>query len=1262
MSGEDPSSVAVALRVRPLVQSELDRGCRIAVERAADGSPQVTVNRTESYTYNHVFGIEDTQKELFESCVEEKLKRLLNGYNLTILAYGQTGSGKTYTMGTAFNGSLDDHAGVIPRAVHDIFREIAVMSKDYRFHVTCSFVELYQEQFYDLFSTKPRDKATVDIREVKNKIVMPGLTELVVKSAQEVTEYLMRGSAGRAVAATAMNETSSRSHAIFTITLVATKVHGTQSVTTSRFNLVDLAGSERCSKTLASGDRFKEGVNINKGLLALGNVINALGSGQVAGFVRYRDSKLTRLLQDSLGGNSITLMIACVSPADYNVAETLSTLRYADRALQIKNKPVVNLDPHAAEVNMLKDIIQKLRVELLANGKMSSSITSAIGSAGLSSAPSSDADSLSGSAGQAEEIKRLKEEKRVLAERARKLEQELHQSWADLTEKEMRVEIAEHAQEKLRTYVLQIKAKLEQQQQQKAESGDDADDGMSDPMKEISQLVEQVDNELHRTQDELESHGAEARRQLSGRSPSDREENSSSAGDEVQEMMQSQSEEFTNKQLNLAGELRTINRQLDLKKELHDRIMRNYNRLEGDDEGDVLRLCHQKIEDLEVERRDLMDQLRTTKSKDNMAKIAEERRKRLQSLETEIADLRRRVITQANMLKMREKEKEKITNLSGEIRAMKESKVKLIRAMRGESEKFRQWKLVREKELTQLKSKDRKMQSEMVRQQTLHAKQRQVLKRKCEEALATNKRLKDALERQATAQAQRHKNQKDHASASSHGNSSSHAKTDSWVDRELEIILSLVDAEHSLEQLMEDRAVINNHYHLMEKQTSINPADMHEQVRLLAQLEEELEMRNAQIADLQQKVCQSDLDSRIKALAEGVQSIGEARTVSKHLLKSMVQQRRHQAASINEQRTLMDEQRAQLLEAQQNQEAATKRLRLAEAKHEEQMLNLQRNYEEKVAVLLRAANQRPDEGETAASKQEQEQQRQQFLDELVSSREALQLELDTLRSKMSAKKKPKEPEVIPEDPDESVILMSETLELSDVSSDPDWVPSKPKSKNRNNTADRDVSGSALAQDATNGSMQSINSTTPASGAILEDSKRAFYCKCRTRCNSKRCGCFGAGNGCYSGCVCKGHCLNPNNTANMPPPENGQGDAPMMKAEIREEPAAEDPGAGSSEDAKSDGQSGKENFVSPPQPSTSSASVPEEVSKGGMDQPMAASGGQPLVNANATIDDISAPKLARWERVSNNVRFYVKSLFPICRMSGLAFSTPRRKFF
>ncbi|KAH8240200.1 hypothetical protein KR032_012169 [Drosophila birchii] len=1150
---EDPTSVAVALRVRPLVQSEVDRGCLIAVERTSPGAQQVIVNRSEMFTFNHVFDVNATQKEIYESCVLAKQRKLLQGYNVTILAYGQTGSGKTFTMGTSYNGVMDENAGVIPRAVDDIFREIAELQEEYSFSVTCSFVELYQEQFFDLFSPA---KITVDIKEVNKRVVMPGLTELAVKSAKEVTDYLIRGSSGRAVAATAMNETSSRSHAIFTLTLVATKKDSTQSVTTSKFNLVDLAGSERCSKTLASGDRFKEGVNINKGLLALGNVINALGCANAPGYIPYRQSKLTRLLQDSLGGNSITLMIACVSPADYNAAETVSTLRYADRALQIKNKPVVNQDPHAAEVNMLKDVIQKLRLQLLGGGKMTSSITSAVGAAGLDPVPVSESLDRS-------ENQRLQEQVRTLQERNRKLQQELLQSLADLTEKEMRAHIAEQAHDALRSHVLQLKDKLEQQQQE-AGSGDG-----DERLREISQLVEIVEDQLQRTQDELDSHEQETRHQLSNGHDTGLSDN---GGEDVHEMLQLQSEEYTDKQLNFASELRSINRQLNLKNELHVRIMRNFSKLDTSDEDLKLRECNQKINDLEEERRGLLDQLRNIKSKDSSAKIAEERRKRLQALEHEICDLRRKVVTQANMLKMREKEREKIKNLSDEIKNMKESKVKLIRAMRGESEKFRQLRMVHQKEVTQLRSKDRKMQSELVRQQTLHAKQRQVLKRKCEEAMAANKRLKDALDRQASAQAQRQKLSKDHGAAS--------AKADSWVDRELEIILSLVDAEHSLEQLMEDRAEVNRHYHLMEKQTSTNPADCQVQGKLLASLEEELEMRNAQISDLQQKVCHGDLDSRIRALSEGVNSIAESRSVSKQLLKTLVQQRRHQALSSNEQRTTLDDVRAQLLEAQQQHEALTNRLKMAEAQHEEQMLNQQRSYEEKVAVLLRTPK----------------------LEVLA---------VNTSKSKV----KPKN-EII--DLEASIYMsdLNESQELVD-SDDPEWVP-KTKKKNKSvsfvsvlaiplveslviflqlhpssiTEPAAGVEHSPNRTDVTNGSISSFNLN-----ASHEDGK-ATRCKCRTKCNGKRCGCFLGSKMCSENCYCKGHCMNPFKVTQDPPEKHGDTDGEQTQKE------------------------NSDTFISPEQPLAKVVASP----KRSYDQKDSST---PLTDVNSgEKDGLSDPKLAR----------------------------------
>ncbi|XP_017153045.1 chromosome-associated kinesin KIF4 [Drosophila miranda] len=1218
MSSDDTSTVTVALRVRPLVKSEVERGCRIALERSANGSPQVSINRGECYTYNHVFDINDTQKDLFEACVQGKLKKLLDGYNVTILAYGQTGSGKTYTMGTAFNGVLDEDVGVIPRAVHDIFGHIAELKAEYTFKVTCSFVELYQEQFFDLFSAQKREKATVDIREIQNRIVMPGLTELDVKSARDATDYLMRGSAGRAVAATAMNETSSRSHAIFTLTVVSSKLEGGKAVTTSKFNLVDLAGSERCSKTLAIGDRFKEGVNINKGLLALGNVINALGSGHVSGYIPYRQSKLTRLLQDSLGGNSITLMIACVSPADYNVSETLSTLRYADRALQIKNKPVVNMDPHAAEVNMLKDIIQKLRVELLGVGKMSSSINCAVGAAGLDPLPSG-ADGTSASSTAAADQQGLQDLVKTLQEKTRKLQQELHQALIDLTEKEMRAHIAEAAHDKLKAYVIQLKSKLQAQLAEGAEPSEP-----TDQMQEISQLVDQVDEVLQSTEEELQTHGHESR--SSNRTNGDGEGDAmgDAMGEEAHELLNSQSEDYTKKQLGLVGELRTINRQLDLKQELHERICRNFSKLDDDDDEKV-KQCNQKIDELESERRDLIDQLRTIKSKDPSARIAEERRKRLQLLELQIAELRRKLITQANMLKMREKEREKINNLSAEIRAMKESKVKLIRTMRCESDKFRQWRTVREKELTQLKSKDRKMQSEMVRQQTLHTKQRQVLKRKCEEALATNKRLKDALDRQASAQRQRHA--KDPTGG---------AKTDSWVERELEVILSVIDAEHSLEQLMEDRAIINSHY---------NQVKSGGDPKQLAMIEEELEMRNAQIADLQQKVCLSDLDSRSKALAESVHSLNESRAVSKQLLKSLVQQRRQQAHNIFEQRIAMEEQRCQLLENQQRHDALAKRLRQVEAHHEDQMLAQQRAYEEKVAVLLR----------TAATQQPAGETHQEIIEELLSSRETLQKQYDRLKSsKERTYTKEKQAKAAPsrDNHNESVEFLSETIEVVSDSSDddPEWIPStKRRSKMYTQSVnDKTERATPQAQETSmptgeqqlalsvnteiNGSVNSQHSTSATE--VVEGGRHYISkkCKCRTKCNTKRCACFSSSNGCGDNCGCKGSCMNPLKRNAKPQPTNSP-KADIL--EIKEEPLEE-------QKQQDDKMVGEESTFASPEPAFGSESAPTSnvlsPAKRSIDQ-----NATPAPPGKTTsTEEFSAPKLAR--------------------MTGLAFSTPRRKFF
>ena len=274
--------------------------------------------------------------------------------------------------------------GIVPRAIDELFARLEQESskdQDFVFKISVSFLELYNEELVDLLSPKDiRQSAAASapsIREHAGKIVWSGITTESVSSPKELFQVLHRGSLCRTTGATDMNAVSSRSHAIFSVTLTQEKKLEPSEPNdspsdvrkfTSQFHFVDLAGSERLKKTNAEGDRKKEGISINQGLLALGNVISALGDdSRKAGHVPYRDSKLTRMLQDSLGGNSQTLMLACVSPSDANYSETLSTLHYANRAKNIKNKVTINEDfssNNNAEIRSLRGLVLQLRTEL----------------------------------------------------------------------------------------------------------------------------------------------------------------------------------------------------------------------------------------------------------------------------------------------------------------------------------------------------------------------------------------------------------------------------------------------------------------------------------------------------------------------------------------------------------------------------------------------------------------------------------------------------------------------------------------------------------------------------------------------------------------------------------------------------------------------------------------------------------------------------------------------------------------------------------
>eukprot|EP00698_Gefionella_okellyi_P020452 TRINITY_DN6417_c0_g1_i1.p1 TRINITY_DN6417_c0_g1~~TRINITY_DN6417_c0_g1_i1.p1 ORF type:complete len:712 (+),score=193.81 TRINITY_DN6417_c0_g1_i1:32-2167(+) len=364
LEGED-LNVRVAVRCRPFNGRETK--AESAKCLAFDGSTVHIVhpktNEKKSFVFDFSYDWDTTQERVYADLGAPILDKAFKGYNGTIFAYGQTGSGKSFSM---MGGDTD--RGIIPKMNDGMFEYMnANETENLKFFVTVSYLEIYQEVVHDLLNPSGQD---LKIREHPQLgVYVDKLAEMVVKSAKDVDRYITQGAKVRQVAETKMNATSSRSHSVFTIKLEQQRTdEDTQTTRRAKINLVDLAGSERADSTGATGERLKEGAAINKSLSALGNVINALADPQKSkGHIPYRDSKLTRILQESLGGNSITVMLTALSPADINYDETLSTLNYANRAKNIKNKSKVNEDEHARVVRGLREEIDRLRA-MLAGG------------------------------------------------------------------------------------------------------------------------------------------------------------------------------------------------------------------------------------------------------------------------------------------------------------------------------------------------------------------------------------------------------------------------------------------------------------------------------------------------------------------------------------------------------------------------------------------------------------------------------------------------------------------------------------------------------------------------------------------------------------------------------------------------------------------------------------------------------------------------------------------------------------------------------
>jgi kinesin family protein 1/kinesin family protein 3/17 len=364
-------NVVVAVRCRPMSSKELGEG-QTPIATFPPGGEQVTLEskgEPHNYQFDHVFSPTVTQDHIFDTLGVPLLSKAFDGYNSTIFAYGQTGSGKTHTMMNHRGGPTEK--GLIPRINAGLFERIkkdSAENESRRFLVCCSFLEIYNEVIYDLLV--PKSKQTkgggLEIREQKGiGVYVKDLTEVVVEGSDKLNQLIEQGFEHRSTAATKMNDVSSRSHCIFVIKLHQKDAQDDSKNTFSKVNLVDLAGSERAKSTEAEGDRLKEGANINKSLSALGNVINALSTSSTGNkkvFVPYRNSKLTRVLQESLGGNSLCTMVAAMSPANANSEETLSTLNYARRAKTIKVTATKNEE--ASQIRKLEDEVSALKAKL----------------------------------------------------------------------------------------------------------------------------------------------------------------------------------------------------------------------------------------------------------------------------------------------------------------------------------------------------------------------------------------------------------------------------------------------------------------------------------------------------------------------------------------------------------------------------------------------------------------------------------------------------------------------------------------------------------------------------------------------------------------------------------------------------------------------------------------------------------------------------------------------------------------------------------
>ncbi|XP_024606630.1 kinesin-like protein KIF21A isoform X3 [Neophocaena asiaeorientalis asiaeorientalis] len=820
----DESSVRVAVRIRPQLAKERIEGCHICTS-VTPGEPQVFLGKDKAFTFDYVFDIDSQQEQIYTQCIEKLIEGCFEGYNATVFAYGQTGAGKTYTMGTGFDVNIiEEEQGIISRAVKHLFKSIEEKKHTSiknglpppDFKVNAQFLELYNEEVLDLFDTT-RDidaknkKSNIRIHEDSaGGIYTVGVTTRTVITESEMMQCLKLGALSRTTASTQMNVQSSRSHAIFTIHLCQTRMCpqiDAESATdnkvisessqmnefetlTAKFHFVDLAGSERLKRTGATGERAKEGISINCGLLALGNVISALGDkSKRATHVPYRDSKLTRLLQDSLGGNSQTIMIACVSPSDRDFMETLNTLKYANRARNIKNKVMVNQDRASQQINALRSEITRLQMELM-EYKTGKRIIDEEGVESINDMFHENAMLQTENNNLRVRIKAMQETVDVLRTRITQLVSDqanqvlaragegneeisnmIHNYIKEIEDLRAKLLESEAMNENLRKNLTRAtarspyfsgssafsptivssdketieiidlakkdleKLKRKEKKKKKSVAGKEDNTDTDQEKKEEKGISERESNELEvEESQEVSDHEDEEEEE--------EEEEDDVEGGESSDESDSESDEKANYQADLAN----ITCEIAIKQKLIDELENSQKRLQTlkKQYEEKLMMLQHKIRDTQLERDQVLQNLGSVESysEEKAKKVRSEYEKKLQAMNKELQRLQTAQKEHARLLKNQSQYEKQLKKLQQDVMEMKKTKVRLMKQMKEEQEKARLTESRRNREIAQLKKDQRKRDHQLRLLEAQKRNQEVVLRRKTEEVTALRRQVR----------------------------------------------------------------------------------------------------------------------------------------------------------------------------------------------------------------------------------------------------------------------------------------------------------------------------------------------------------------------------------------------------------------------------------------------------------------------------------------------------------------------------------------